>query len=196
MLNVIKFPFAWLITTLLWVLVWIPFYILGFLLTWIGLIFTNRNSEHMFFPWWFWDNNHGINGTLDYNNLNWVYLCNPQENWKVPDPIAKCKEIIDSKKGNERTYGKRWQWVTWRNPVTNVSMYLIGVKINKPVIANTYSFGPFEFEIDTSGSLWYYGFTLKYSTKKGFYYGFGWKFTDPSDGRARFVYRISPFRSL
>lgn len=150
----------------------------------------------MWFPWWFWDSNHGINGTLDYNNLNWVYICNPEVG-QAPDPIEACKHIIDQKIGNERKYGNRWIWTTWRNPVTNVSMYLLGVKIRKPVITKQWSFGPFLFQRDRSGILWQYSFTLKYpGAKRGFFWGWGWKFTDPSEGRARFIYRISPYRSL
>ena len=195
-LKFIKFIFAWIVTTLLWLGIWMPFYLLGYISTWLGLLFCNRNSEHMAFPWWFWDNIDGINGTLEYKNLNWVYICNPEVNWKVKDPIALAKKIVDSKQGNERKYKNRWTWVTFRNPVTNLSLYLIGVKITNPVTSNTYNFGPFVFVSDKSGFLWTYAFTIKYNNERGFFYSFGWKFTDPSDGRARFLYRISPYKQL
>lgn len=186
--------FAWLISTLLWVTVWIPFYILGFFVTWIGLLFTNRNSEHMLFPWWFWDSNAGINGTLGYENLNWVLICNP---WlgSFQNPIERAKDLIDSENGNERKYSNRWIWVTWRNPVTNVSRWLIGLS-GREYTKSGWSFGPFEYEKLSTGFLWSYSFTFKYTSKKGFFYRFGWKFDDIQQGRACFMYRISPFKTL
>lgn len=187
---------AWFVSTVLWVTLWLPVYFIGFLWTWVGLLFCNRDSEHVWFPWWPWDNSHGINGTLDYQNLNWVYLCNPQVNWAVPDPIALAKQIVDDKTGNERKYGKRWLWITWRNPVSNWSMYFMGKKISKPVTDKTWEFGPFVIRKNTCGLLWTYAFTLKYGNGKGFFYSFGWKFTDPVEGIARFLYRISPNKAL
>lgn len=187
---------VYLISTVLWLGVWIPFYLLGFLCTWLGLIFTTRNSEHMWFPWWFWDNNHGINGTLGYNNLNWVAICNPDV-MMAPDPESAARGIVDRRDGNERRYGNRWLWTTWRNPVTNVSMYLIGARIRREVVCKSWSFGPFLIERGSAGLLRQYGFTIFYpGRKRSFYWSFGWKVLDPSEGRARFMYRISPYRAV
>ena len=186
--------FAWLISTLLWVTVWIPFYILGFFVTWIGLLFTTRNSEHMPFPWWFWDSNAGINGTLGYQNLNWVLICNPWLSNSV-NPINNAKYLIDSKKGNERTYMNRWLWVTWRNPVTNISRWLIGVS-ERPFEVEGWEAGPLVYQHISAGFLWSYSFTFKYSDKRGFFFRFGWKFDDVQDGRACFIYRISPYKNI
>lgn len=191
-----KFIFAWLVSTFIWLTVWIPLYILGFLFIWIGLLFCNRNSEKLPKLWWLWDNSHGINGTIDYNNLNWVYICNPDQFFNKKDPIKVCKDIIDSKTGNERKYGNRWIWLAWRNPVSNPSMYMIGLKIKKPVTVTTKTFWRFIFTKVSSGFGWSYAFAFKYNETRGFYYSFGWKFNDPADGIARFIYRISPYRNF
>ena len=153
--------FAWFISTLLWIGVWIPFYILGFFVTWIGLLFATRSSEHMPFPWWFWDSNSGINGTINYQNLNWVGICNP---WVADssDPVDMAKSVVRTLQGNERKFINRWIWITWRNPVTNVSRWLIGVSERK-YTKNQWNFGPFVFEKISTGFLWCYSFTLKYN---------------------------------
>lgn len=187
--------FAWLISTVLWVGVWIPFYILGFLVTWLGVLLTTRNSEHMIPLWWFWGSNAGINGTLGYENLNWVFICNPQVDWNVPDPIALAKSIVDNKTGNERKRSNRWIWVTWRNPVTNVSRWLIG-RGQSEYKTCEWSIGPLEFKRLTTFLGWSYSFTLRYSNTRGFFYRFGWKFDDVQQGRSCFIYRISPYKSL
>ena len=184
---------AWLISTLLWVGVWIPFYLLGFLVTWLGLVGKSRNAEHMWFPWWFWDSNAGINGTLRYENLNWVYICNQNEyNFTS---IETAKRIVDQKVGKERTFVRRWQWVTWRNPVTNVSRYLIG-RGEQKFDRKVWSFGPFKLERLTVTLGWSYAFTLSYGFGRGFFYRFGWKYDDIQQGRACFMYRISPWKAL
>ena len=186
--------FAWLISTILWVGVWIPFYILGFLTTWLGLLFCKRSSEHMAFPWWFWDSNAGINGTIGYENLNWVGICNP---WimNTADPIATAKSVVNSQQGNERKYGNRWIWVTWRNPVTNVSRWLIG-RGEQKFSRRVWTLGPLKLErlLVTLG--WSYAFTWDYGNGKGFFYRFGWKYDDIQQGRACFMYRISPGKTL
>lgn len=190
------FPIHWLITTIIWITCWLPFYFIGFFVTWIGLLFCNKDSIHMPKLWWLWDNSHGINGTINDNNGNWVIICNnginatPEEKRKI---LAHC---FSTNLGLERTYRNRWIWITWRNPVSNLSMYLMGLKINKPVEYYSKSFGPFKFEKATSGRGWFYAFTLKYNNARGFFYAIGWKFLDPAEGRARFMYRISPFRAL
>lgn len=195
--NSIKFIFAWVITTFIWLTVWIPFYILGFLVTWVGILFCNRNSEKLPLLWWPWDNSHGINGTIGYNNLNWVIICNPDILlYPANKQLSQIKYIVDSKTGNERTYKNRWVWITWRNPVSNLSLYPMGKKITNEVVTTQTTIGSFIFEKTTSGFLWFYSITIKYSDKRGFFYGFGWKFTDPADNRARFIYRISPYRAL
>lgn len=196
-LNFLLFVVRWAVTTILWLGLWIPIYVLGFFVTWIGLLFCKRSSEHLAWPWWFWDNNHGINGTLGYNNMNWVGICNP---WLLKLPFNKqfkqAHNLVDSQTGQERTFKNRWIWVTWRNPVSNLSLYLMGLKIKKPVTTVTKEFWRFKFERTTSGLGWFYGITFKYNNDRGFFYGIGWKWTDPSEGRARFMYRISPYREL
>lgn len=195
-LGALMIVFAWIITTVLWLAIWIPFYVIGFLVTWIGLVVCGRKAEHMAFPWWFWDSNHGINGTLDYNNLNWIGICNPDV-FLAPDPEAAARGIVDRKDGNERKFKNRWIWITWRNPVTNVSMYLLGKRIRKPVTERNWTFGPVILGRVRCGWLWTYSVTIRYpGGNRCFYYAFGWKFLDPSDGRARFLYRISPYRAL
>ena len=186
----------WLITTILWLTIWIPVYLLGFFVTWIGLLFCKTTDNHLPKLWWIWDNSHGINGTIDYNNLNWVYICNPTEFVNVKDPIAVCKNIVDSRIGKERSFKNRWVWITWRNPVSNLSLYGIGLKINKNINEYKRNLGPIVFEKVICGYGWFYSFTIKYNLTRGFYYGFGWKFLDPADNRARFMYRISPYRAL
>lgn len=182
--------FAWLISTVLWLGVWIPFYILGFAVTWLGLLFCKRSDEHMSFPFWFWDSNAGINGTIGYENLNWVAICNP---WVKT--IEDAKSVVNSLQGNERKYGNRWIWITWRNPVTNVSRYLIGRGENK-FSRRVWTFGPLKLErlLVTLG--WSYALTWDYGNGKGFFYRFGWKYDDIQQGRACFMYRISPGKTL
>ena len=187
--------FAWLISTALWLCVWIPFYILGFLVTWAGLMGQGREVEHMWFPWWFWDSNAGINGTLRYENLNWVYICNPQVNWNVPDPLKLAMSIVDAKTGNERTFGKRWEWVTWRNPVTNVSRWLIGCG-QKQFNRRVWTFGKLKIERLSSFPWWSYSFSFYWTDKHYSFYRFGWKLDDVQQGRSCFMYRITPWRSV
>lgn len=187
--------FAWLISTVLWLAVWIPFYVLGFLTTWAGLLFCNCDSEHMPLPWWFWDNNAGINGTLRYENLNWVYICNPEKNWNVRDPTKLAMAIVDARIGNERTYKNRWIWITWRNPVTNISRWLIG-RGQRQFSRRVWTLGPLKLErlLVTLG--WSYAFTWQFTKTRGFFYRFGWKYDDIQQGRACFMYRISPWKLL
>lgn len=196
MINVLLFLPRWAITTLIWLLIWIPFYILGYLVVWIGLLFCDWDAVHMPKLWWPWDNYDGINGTLYYHNLNWVYICNPEMFVGVKDPTAKAIQIVDEKTGAEHTYGRRYQWLAFRNPISNVSMYMIGKKVTKPVNLWTGTWWKFRFECNTCGWLWYYGIAFQYSDTKEAYYGWGWKFADVVDGIARFVYRISPSRSV
>lgn len=187
--------FAWLISTILWLAVWIPFYLLGYISTWLGLLFCNRDSEHMPWPFWFWDSNAGINGTLRYENLNWVHICNSDINWNVPNPLKIAMKIVDDKTGNERTYKNRWLWVTWRNPVTNVSRYFIGREARK-FSKRAWTLGPFKLErlLVTLG--WSYAFTWQFTKERGFFYRFGWKYDDIQQNRACFIYRISPWKAL
>ena len=187
--------FAWLISTVLWVGVWIPFYLLGFFVTWAGLVGRSRDAEHMWFPWWFWDSNAGINGTIDYMNLNWVYLCNPQVNWNVPDPTKLAMQIVDNQTGNERTFKKRWVFITWRNPVTNVSRWLIGCG-QKNFDRRTWSLGPLKVERLLAGVRWSYAFSFYWTSSHYSFYRFGWKLDDPQQGRSCFMYRITPWRSV
>jgi len=195
-MNILLFLPRWIMTTVIWVCVWIPFYILGYLVVWVGLLFCDRASEHMPKLWWPWDNYDGINGTLYMHNLNWVYICNPDAFVNIKDPTLVAMSIVLTQTGNERKYGRRYEWCAFRNPVSNVSMYMIGAKLRKPVNVWSKLIGPFFFECNTSGALWYYGFAIQYSSTKEFYYGWGWKFTDVVDGIARFVYRISPSRTI
>ena len=145
-------------------------------------------------PWWSWDSNAGINGTIGYENLNWVGICNP---WvmKRGDPVGAAKLVVDTKTGNERKYGNRWIWITWRNPVTNVSRYLIG-RSARPFSRRVWTLGPFKLErlLVTLG--WSYSFTWQFTKDRGFFYRFGWKYDDIQQGRACFMYRISPWKAL
>lgn len=186
------FIFRWVISTVLFLGVWIPFYILGFLFTWIGLLFCKRNSEHMAFPWWFWDSNAGINGTLEYQNPKWVRICNGNDNLTFDE----VKQIVNSKTGKERTYKNRWIWVTWRNPVTNVSRKLIGIKERPYKETVNFKFGPITVTALSSGFFWSYSVTLSYGNGRGFFYRFGWKFDDVQHGVCCFMYRISPWKSI
>ena len=190
--------FRFLISVIIWVFIWLPFYFIGFFVTWLGLLFCNRDSEHMPVLWWPWDNSHGINGTIGNNNLKWVYLCNKTAIDNVPDSkkMDGMQYFIDTKSGNERKFNNRWTWVTWRNPVSNLSLFLLGLRIYKPVVTKNYNIANVYFEKVTSGHGWFYSVTIKYNTLRGFYFAFGWKFLDPADNRARFIFRISPYREL
>ena len=197
------FILRFLASFILWILIWIPFYILGFLVGWIGLIFCKRESEHMPWLWWPWDNKaHGINGTLSGNNPKWVVICNPEafppeggmdENYKI------LQKIVNEKTGKERTFWKRWVWLIWRNPVSNLSLDWLGAKITKPV-KNVYfkKFnGGSSFALYRSGIFWCYVLFFSYSNNKGFYHVFGWKLLDLTQDekggtKARFMFRISP----
>ena len=53
-MNILLFLPRWIITTAIWVCVWLPFYILGYLVVWVGLLFCDRDSEHMPKLWWPW----------------------------------------------------------------------------------------------------------------------------------------------
>lgn len=186
--------FAWLISTALWLCVWIPFYLLGFLVTWLGLIGKSRSAEHMWFPWWFWDSNAGINGTIDYMNLNWVGICNP---WvmNTPDPKATAISVVNSMQGKERTFIRRWQWITWRNPVTNVSRWLIGCG-EKELTSKTWAFGRLTIDRLTAFPFWSYSFSFRWTSSHYSFYRFGWKLDDVQQGRSCFMYRITPWRSV
>lgn len=192
----------WFVTSLVWVSTWLPMYIFGYMWTFIPLLFTNRNSDHMPFFGWFWDSNHGIHGALGYNNLKWVYACNKDRiNERIPlgiDIWRECRVIVDNKSGNERTFWNKWKWITFRNPVTNLSLYVIGFKVTKPVEYYSWMKGLLCVERLESGWMWLYTIRLFYSKAKThyFHYSFGWKLNDLSEGRARFIYRISPWRTL
>lgn len=196
-LNTFLLVLQWILTTILWLLFWIPTYLTGFLVTWIGLLFCNKNSEHMPRLWWLWDNSHGINGTLNNNNLNWVVICNP-EIYDLPfdERLKQIQLLVENKTGKERTFKNRWIWITWRNPVSNLSLYPMGINIKKSVFRKEFKFKRFVFEKVSCGLFWFYSATFKYNADRGFYYSFGWKFLDPADDRARFIYRISPFKKL
>lgn len=191
------FPFRYLASLALWLTLWIPFYLLGFLVGWIGLLFCTRESEHLPWLWWPWDNSHGINGTLNGNNPKWVVICNPEiMDLPVHAQGSYLRCLIESKTGKERTYRNRWIWLFWRNPVSNLSLYPMGMKVDKPLKTVRYETGPFVYEKVLCGAAWFYGLTFKYHAKRGFYHAFGWKFRDPAEGRARFMFRISPYREL
>lgn len=161
--------------------------------------------------WWPWDSSHGINGTLGGNNPKWLYLCNPElqdESVPLSERQKKMQFIVNNKTGKERTFFKRWIWLYWRNPVTNLSLYAIGAKIPKKngeyiKTENTYYrtfFNKLTIGCYRCGWLWCYNFMFQYSDKKMFYHVFGWKLLDittdiEGDNRARFMFRISPFYS-
>jgi len=129
----------------------LPAYLVGFLVTWLGLLLCDHTSEHMSWPWWPWDNIHGINGTLGGNNPKWP-------------------RITD---GKHRTFKYRWVWVTWRNPVSNFSR-LIGVKT-------------------PSKWAWQHDYSVPYGNGREFWFRFGWKLSDPKNGKSPFLFRISPW---
>lgn len=203
----LKFIFRFIITFIIWVLFWIPFYILGFFVTWLGLLFLNRNSEHMIPLFWPWDNSHGVNGTLPsfdnpVNNPKWVLLCNPETFNTLPAESVwnTILEIVKNKSGNERTFSKRWVWCTWRNPVSNLSLYFLGKKVKNPIHIKKYNFNFFIIEKVTSQGGWFYSITIPYNDERCFYHSFGWKYLDlyvnESYSRARFIFRISPYREI
>ena len=204
MLNLIYFILSFIISLFLWIFIWIPFYILGFLLIWIGLLFCVRTSERMPILWWFWDNTpHGINGTLktngQINNMKWVYICNKPEIDQLPEnkKYNFMVSLVESKTGKERTYKNRWVWCAWRNAVSNLSLYLIGLKVTKPIYPITKLIGNrIKIEKVTSGLGWFYSFMYKYNNERCLYLAFGWKFLDICDNRARFIFRISPWREI
>ena len=202
-----KFFYRWPIATALWLIFWIPVYIAGYLFTWIGLLFCNRDSEFMPKLWWLWDNCYGINGTIEYNNLKWPYTCNKR---KIDEYAASTgrsiwdvtKDLVDKKIGAERTYRNRWIWVTFRNPVSNLTRVLLGRKMTPetPIATKQWKFLNVEIRRDQAGFLrWQYEVNFYWSAKKRFQYIIGWKVTDLGAGggdRAVFMYRISPFRSV
>lgn len=170
--------FYWIISTFVWLLAWLPLYLLGFFVTWAGLLLCDARAEHMPWPWWFWDNSHGINGTLHGNNARWPILC----------------------KGKERTFNNRWTWVTWRNPVSNLSLYILGIKSPPQFDRREWHFGPITIERCISkGPAWLRSYTVywRWSETQYAQHSFGWKVADTvtSENRARFIYRISPCRT-
>ena len=197
------FVLHWFLSIVFWVVVWIPFYVLGFLVGWMGLLFCNRDSEHMPWLWRPWDNKaHGINGTLGGNNPKWVIICNPElqdESIPLSERQKMMNDIIKNKTGKERTYWKRWVWLIWRNPVSNLSLGWLGAKITRPV-KNVYCKkfkGGSSVALYRSGIFWCYVLFFSYNATKGFYHVFGWKLLDlTEDGegktKARFMFRISP----
>ena len=181
----------WLISTALWLSLWLPFYITGFVFTLLGLLGRSRDAEHMWLPFWLWDSNAGINGTLNGMNLNWVLICNPGLN----GDLTKAAQIVANKEGNERKYWNRWKWIAFRNPVTNLSRWILGVS-SRNYTTSSWGFGPLSVVIEHGGWVWSYAFTLNYGIKRGFFYRFGWKLDDPQQGRCCFMYRISPWKAL
>jgi hypothetical protein len=158
-------------------------------------------------PWfgWPWDNVWGINGTLSYRNLKWVYTCNRKEiDYLVATQGVNiwetCKKIVDDKIGKERSYGNRWVWVTFRNPVSNVSLYLIGTKMSTgEVVSKTWKFLNVEVQRDELSWKWQYTIKFFWTKTKCFLYTIGWKLTDPMAGngvKTVFMYRITPFYTV
>ncbi len=202
-----KLFYRWLIATVIWLFIWIPVYLLGYFVTWIGLLFCHRDSEFMPKLWWLWDNCYGINGTIDYNNLKWPYTCNKKQ---IDDLAAKTgqsiwevtKQVVDRHTGKERTYGKRWVWVTFRNPVSNLSRVVLGrtMQPETPIRTKEWAFLNLTIRRDEAGWLrWQYDINFFWSKTKRFQFYFGWKITDLGAGGgniAVFMYRISPFRSI
>jgi len=193
-------PFRYLASLTLWLALWIPFYLLGFLAGWAGLLFCTRESEHLPWLWWPWDNSHGINGTLNGNNPKWVVICNPEiKDFPVYEQGNYLRWLIESKAGKERAYRKRWIWLFWRNPVSNLSLYPMGVSVTRPVRRSTrlHEFGIMTERV-TAGWPWFYSVLMPYNARRGLYFGFGWKLLDidPTTRRARFIFRISPYREL
>lgn len=202
-----KFLYRWPVVTFLWLLFWIPVYILGYFVTWIGLLFCNRGSEHMPVLWWLWDNCLGINGTINYNNLKWPYTCNKKAIDKEAALTGRnvwdvTKSWVDMQTGKERSYGKRWIWVTFRNPVSNLTRGFLGRKMSadQPITTKTWKFLNVHVRRDEVGFLlWQYEVDFYWNSKKAFQYIIGWKVTDLGAGggdHAVFMYRISPFRTM
>jgi hypothetical protein len=156
------------------VIVWLIFWILGFPMVALGLLFCNEQSERMprlFCPW---DNfTSGINGTLNGNNPNWPRITN----------------------GKNRTYRYRWLWLAWRNPVSGASYKPLGV----PITAE-----PSRQEIGRRivmyrlGKFFSLAMTLPWFLKRdrGVFLRFGWKLNQPVGRIAQLMIRISPWKSL
>lgn len=168
----------WPVVTLIWLAVWLPFYVLGFAVTWIGLLLTPEDAEHMPILFWPWDNSHGVNGTLDGNNPGWRIKCG----------------------GKERTFKNRWIWVTWRNPVSNLSLYPLGFVCPPQYDAKQWELWRVRVErVTCRAAPWLrsYSLFIYWSSHRYFQTTIGWKVNDTitSGGRSRFMYRISPWRT-
>lgn len=116
-------------------------------------------------------------------------------NWNVPNPTKLAMSIVDAKTGKERTYKNRWIWITWRNPVTNVSRWLIGCG-EKKFNRKTWTFGKLKIERLSAFPWWSYSFSFYWTDNHYSFYRFGWKLDDIQQGRACFIYRITPWRSV
>ncbi len=86
------------------VLAWLIGYVSGYFVTWIGLLFCKEQDEFMPKLFWLWDNPDGINGTVRGNNPIWPRICGSEK--------------------ATRTFRNRWIWITFRNPVSNLSRLL------------------------------------------------------------------------
>jgi len=104
--------------TLLFVILWLPFFLLGLIFVPVSLALSKRTTEHLPRVFWFWDTPHGING-----DSAWIADCNPDV-FMAPDPEAACAHITKWKSGNERKFGKRLKWLIWENPNSNLKHLL------------------------------------------------------------------------
>lgn len=184
---------AWLISTTLWLTIWLPFVTLGYLTTWLGLLFCNRASEHMPRLWWPWDSVTGINGTICFRNLDWVIECN-KDDWHFSSPET-AKRIVAHHLGRERTYPARWLWVTVRRPADNIARWLLGRAQPRDtrVSRRTWTLGAASLVRDLAATPagWLYTLTLPYTSTRALRYRFGWKWHEIQLGRAHFIYQIT-----
>jgi hypothetical protein len=100
---------TWLLAATLFLLVFLPFYFIGFVAVPMGLLFCTAHSTRLPIIFWAWDNETGINGTIGGNNPKWPRIC-----------AAAGRKETD--------FLSRFIWLAWRNPCSNVGRHLLSAK--------------------------------------------------------------------
>ena len=136
-MSVIKLLLYIFCTTVFFFCVDLPALILGLIMVPIGLLFCNKDSQHMpkfFYPW---DNDRdGING-----DGTWDPTTQTGSGWKGPEHTM----------GNYTSFWNRFRWLALRNPTNNFD-YTIGFPQTSD-LKYTYTGNPNTSDAGTPGLL-------------------------------------------
>lgn len=165
----------------------LPVWLLGWLMVPAALLFCGRDSEHLPHVFWPWCNcDAGINGIRGGKNPAWLAICGST--------------------AATRSYWRRLQWLAWRNPASNWGRVVLGAVLDEDARAVRGDFGVGNGRQDHAGCLYarsgwrwehYIVWVWPFAPGRCCRIRFGWKLAGKKAGeRATWVFSLLPFKKF